>query len=125
MKTIRVNLFAAFLAVGLTLGLATSALAGPGPQYWAQQHARAVAAAEAKEQSKMACPKCKDTAVTSVQSPIAGGKGPGRTEVIGAKHACAACGGEIKSVHGKTTTTMQSKCPFCAQTAPSCCKVTT
>ena len=122
MNTNKATLVTATVMAALSLGLVSSTFAGPGPQYWAQQHAKAVAAAEAKEQPKMGCPNCKDSVVTTLQS-AAGGKAQMRTTVVGAKHVCKSCGGEIKTVQGKTTNDMKANCPICAKAGPDCCKV--
>ena len=122
MKTRRWNVIIAFV-VTLLFGLKSSALAGPGPQYWAQQRAKTVPAAEAKEQAKMSCPKCKDSAVKTIRAAVPGGKRPARSEVIGAKHTCAACGGEIKTIQGKTTNDMKLNCLVCAKAESNCCKI--
>ena len=123
MNTKRFNIVAVAIAIALPFGLANSVFAGPGPQYWAQQHAKAVAAADAKSQQEMACPKCKDAKVTSLHGGAAGGKAPVHSEVIGTKHSCGNCGGEIKTVKGTTTNDMKSNCPICAKATPTCCKI--
>lgn len=71
----------------------------------------------------MPCAKCTDRVITTVDTAAAGGKGARRTEVIGVKHACTACGGEIKTVQNQTSSNMQANCPICAKAAPRCCKV--
>ena len=109
--------------VAFSASITLSAIAGPGPQYWAQQHAKAVAAADAKAQSAMTCPKCKDGVVTVLAPGTAGGKIPAHAVTVGTKHVCDTCGGEIKSVQGKTTNEMKANCPICAKAAPSCCKL--
>ncbi len=107
--------------VALSASITLSAIAGPGPQYWAQQHAKAATAADAKAQPAMTCRNCSDSVVTVLTS--GGGKTPARPSIVGEKHACKACGGEIKSVQGKTTNDMKSNCPVCAKAEPACCKL--
>jgi hypothetical protein len=120
MKT-TLNRTAALIAA-LVLSTSTSIYAGPGPQFWAQQHAKAAPATDAKAKSKMDCTKCTDSTITAVRPAVAGGKVAARTEIVGTKHTCAACGGETKTVAGTTTNTMQSNCPVCAK-AEGCCNV--
>ena len=107
--------------VAFSASITLSAIAGPGPQYWAQQHAKAAAAADAKAQPAITCPKCSDSVVTVFTS--GGGKTPARPSIVGQKHTCKACGGEIKSVQGKTTNEMKSNCPVCTKAQPACCKL--
>lgn len=109
--------------VALSASITLSAIAGPGPQFWAQQHAKAAAASDTKAPPAMACPKCKDGVVTVLTPGSAGGKIPARAVTVGNKHACDGCGGEIKSNQGKTTSDMRSNCPVCAKTEPNCCKL--
>jgi hypothetical protein len=119
-----------FPAVGLGLFLSallsSSAIAGPGPEFWLQR-ARDLEAARKPTPIKaapMACANCKTTAITEFRPGGAAGKIPARHERIGSKHTCSSCRGEITTVRGRTTNGMQDDCPVCQQAkteAASCC----
>ena len=131
MKTIRLGKdaigFSSMLA--LAVGLSSSAFAGPGPQFWAQQAKNQADAAKKTETAKpadtsaMACATCKTTDVREFRSSQAGGKVPARSDIVGSKHECAMCGGAITVVRGVTTSDMKGNCPTCAKAAPGCCNV--
>lgn len=127
MKTNKSSLVTVALVAALSLDFVNSTFAGPGPQYWAQQHAKAVAAADVKEQPKMPCAKCKDS---PVMKPVYGYFPGGEIDdyriqwtTVGTKHACANCGGPITSIEGKTTNSMQSNCPVCTKAGRGCCEI--
>lgn len=116
--------------LALTLGIGSSAFAGPSPQYWQQmEKIRAenatmrVASAKTPKPGAMACEKCKTTPVTEYRPSQAGGKVPARFDRVGTKHTCDACGGAITSVRGKVTNDMKTNCPTCGKAAPTCCTV--
>ncbi len=119
--------------LALTIGIGSSAFAGPSPQYWQQMEqiraenaakVKTVASAKAAKPGAMACEKCRTTAVTEYRSSQAGGKVPARFDRVGTKHTCDGCGGAITSVRGKTTTNdMKANCPTCAKAVPTCCTV--
>jgi hypothetical protein len=125
MKTITQKILGWGSAYVLVAGLTSSAVAGPGPQFWQQQEqlraqnaAKAKAAAQAAtptDASAMACAACKTIAVREFHAGNAGGKVPARDEVVESKHTCTACGGTVTTVHGKTTSDMTVNCPICAK----------
>jgi hypothetical protein len=49
------------------------------------------------------------------------GKGHDEWFVLGSKHHCDRCGGEITVVKGKTTDSMQHNCSKCGEGAAFCC----
>lgn len=119
--------FSSMLA--LAIGLSSSAFAGPGPQFWAQQAKNQANAAKKAEPAKpadpsaMACVTCKTTDIREFHSSQAGGKIPARSDIVGSKHECAMCGGAVTVVQGVITNDMKSNCPMCAKAAPGCCNV--
>ena len=133
MKTIQLSNNAIRLSamLALAVGLSSSAFAGPGPQFWAQQTRNQAEAAKNREAEKpanppaMACASCQTTDVREFHPGNAGGKVPARNDLVGTKHECAMCGGAIAVIRGVTTNDMKSNCPTCAKSAPGCCKVTT
>jgi hypothetical protein len=137
MKTITQRILGWGSALVLVTGLTSSAIAGPGPQFWQQQEQlRAENAARAKDAaatakpadaSAMACVSCKTDAVREYRSSQAGGKVAARFDTVGSKHACSACGGALTTVRGNTTNDMTSNCPICAKAktaSAACCTAT-
>lgn len=115
----------------LTAGLASIAVAGPGSNYWRERD-RAIGAAKKPDAAApaaaraMTCPDCKTTKLEAA-APSGGSKPPASATVIGGRHMCQACGGEIVTVRGKTTNTMKYNCPICAKAKAAgtpCCVVT-
>lgn len=109
--------------LALVLSFSASAYAGPGPDYW-QRMARAQADSKAKPASAtetpskpvpaaMACEACQTVILRD--SGWIGPPSKGRREsfIVGAKHTCEHCGGEIKVVRGTVTNSMQHNCPTC------------
>ena len=89
-------------AAGVTLSLlfsaviSTNAVAGPGPQFWAQQTAAAKARAEGAKQVNTPAPVqvCADAKVvpdTIMKPMMANGKGPLGPVQIGTKTVCHIC----------------------------------
>lgn len=137
MKTITQQILGWGSALVLVAGLTSSALAGPGPQYWQQQDkiraenaAKAKAAAPAAKPADtpaMACASCQTTEITQYRPSAAGGKVAARNDKIGTKHSCSACGGAVTTVRGNTTNAMMANCPICAKAKAanaSCCIAT-
>ncbi len=137
MKTITLKVLGWGSALVLVAGLTSSAIAGPGPQFWQQQDkiraenaAKAKAAAQAAKPAEtpaMACANCKTTKVEE----FSGTNGPGRFAphytVIGTKHECASCGGAVTTVRGNATNDMKANCPICAKAKAAnaaCCNAT-
>lgn len=48
-------------------------------------------------------------------------KGHDEWFVVGSKHTCSECGGEITVVKGKTTDSMQTNCSKCGEGSVTCC----
>lgn len=138
MNTSLKNLLGWGSILALVAGFTSSAIAGPGPQYWAQQNAAAKARADAAKQTaaapakpadtpSMACAACKTSAVQEFSPMNVSGKYAPHYTTVGSKHECASCGGEVATVRGKTTNSMKDNCPICAKaktaSAP-CCNAT-
>lgn len=111
------------VSVGLFASLLFSinAVAGPGPQFWAQQDAArphsnvtkqsVVSSATAAEPAAPACDACKTSKIEAFSGTNVSGKIAPHQTTIGTKHECAVCKGEIATVHGRTTNRMQHNCP--------------
>lgn len=138
MKTITQKILGWGSGLVLVAGLTTSAIAGPGPQFWQQQEQlRAQNAAKAKaaaavakpaDTPAMACAACKTTKVEEFSAMNVSGKYAPHYTTIGAKHECSACGGAVATVRGKTTNDMTANCPICAKAkaaTAACCTTTT
>ncbi len=136
MKALRVvkNSLGPGSVLALIIGLASSAFAGPGPQFWQQQEKiRAENAAKAKaaaptataatkpaDTPAMACPTCKTKNFVDVAPPNAANKFALRAVTAGTKHYCASCGGgAITVVQGKATDEMKRDHAACETMA--CC----
>src|SRR6266496_1816010 len=117
MKTITKSILGYGSALALAAGLTSSAIAGPGPQYWAHRANDAknrpakTETAKPSETRAMACLNCKTVDATEYRPSMAGGKVPSRYDKVGAKHTCSTCGGAISTVRGKTTSDMKGNCP--------------
>lgn len=131
MKTIRLSQSALRISalLALAIGLSSSAIAGPGPEYWAARAREQAERTKKAELAKptvapaMACASCQMTAIRQFYPAAAGGKVPASYGRVGTKHECALCGGAITVVRGVTTNTMKTNCPTCAQAVPNCCTV--
>ncbi len=106
--------------VALT-AMSLPAFAGPGPQSGAQR---------GKSPVDQGTPKCSTCKTVALEEPVYGYFPGGEIDdyriqwvKVGSKHTCSGCRGEIKAVKGTTASDMQSNCPVCRQTVPSCCKV--
>ncbi len=84
----------------LAIGIGTSAVAGPSPQYWqmmeksrAENAVRKVASVEKAKPAAMACEKCKTSVVTEFSPTNVSGKWAPHYTPVGSKHECSACGG--------------------------------
>ena len=123
------------VALVLAAGL-TSAIAGPGPQYWQQQDkiraenaakAQAAQTARPADPPAMACASCKTTKVEEFSAMNVSGKYAPHYTTIGSKHECASCGGAVATVRGRTTNDMKANCPICAKAraaSAACCPAT-
>jgi hypothetical protein len=136
MKTTFKNILGWGSVLALAAGFTSSAIAGPGPQYWQQmERARAerakaaVVAPTAKpaDTPAMACASCKTSKVEEFSPMNVSGKYAPHYTTVGSKHECSACGGAVATVRGKTTNDMKANCPICAKAktaGAACCNVT-
>ena len=118
------------LGLFLSLVLAGSAYAGPGPQYWQQvrlQHEQSAAVAPtvapAAVDPKLDCSKCRTQPVQQFSSSNPSGKLSPHSATVGAEHSCKSCDGVITTIKGKTSNQMAGNCPVCAKTSPNCCNM--
>ena len=130
--------------LALAISLNSSAIAGPGPQYWTQmEQIRAENAAKAKattavalhpaktvaavptakpaDTPAMACPRCKTKVLEEFSFTNVSGKIAPHSTVIGKSHSCEVCSGVITKVWGRVTDEMNRTCPICAKAGPGCC----
>ena len=125
MKAIKLLTASALLA-----GLAALSFAGPSPQFWSQQTTNPPAQpAKATTQPDrsiasanpvMTCDGCKTTELRDLRQ-VGGPKSTIVTGiVVGAKHTCTHCGGEVKVVNSKLTNSMPKACPMCGPEAANC-----
>jgi hypothetical protein len=117
MKTTNVILFAAILA-----GIASLAIAGPSPQF-ANQPPKQTSYREANKPAAnpaMTCEGCQTTQVRGARQVGAPKSSSVVGAVIGRKHTCTHCGGEVKVVNGHLTNSMPNGCPMCGPDAALC-----
>ena len=104
---------------------ASFAFAGPGIQHW--QAAKPITTfSEAKavgpnDTVTMQCKGCKTVMIRDSRSVGPLGKNQMETFVVGSKHSCSECSGEITVVKGKTTDSMQLNCSKCGEGTVTCC----
>ena len=114
----------------LLAGIAVLSIAGPSPQFSSMQPRKQQAQpAEATTQPDrgiasanpvMTCDGCKTTELRDLRQ-VGGPKSAIVTGmVIGAKHTCTHCGGEVKVVNSKMTNSMPKGCPACGPDAANC-----
>lgn len=120
--------------LALSIGLGSSAFAGPGPTYWTQreeiraENAKKVAAANAASTAKpaaapaMACPSCKTKIYEEAATPSVADKTKPRVVKVGVRHYCDSCKGTITRLPGGVSNSMQHNHGACA--TASCCTVT-
>ncbi len=129
MKTIRLskNLIGLGSMLALAISLGSSAIAGPGPQFWNRASpvttTKEAEALKPTDTAVMVCGACKTVLVRDAKYVGPSGKGRYEWFTIGAKHKCDHCGGEMSVVRGKTTDTMQHNCSMCGEGAAFCCAV--
>ena len=120
-----ISLLGAASLLALASGLGWSVLAGPSPQFFpgAKPVTKSTEAAALKSDAAvaMACGTCKNVQIRASRHVGPLGKGYDEWFVIGSKHACGGCGGEITVVKGRTTDSMQHNCSKCGEGAASCC----
>ncbi|MBC8012096.1 MAG: hypothetical protein H7067_18585 [Burkholderiales bacterium] len=108
--------------------LASTAFAGPGPQYW-QKHTKPVTTfSEANkmgpdDMAMMQCKGCKTAMIHTSKQVGPPGKGHTSWFTAGSKHTCDECKGEITVVKGKTEDSMQLDCAKCGEGSVSCSMV--
>jgi len=122
MKTKTIRLVLATAAFGV---LASFAHAGPPPEFW--NRARPItttteaAAVKPDDTVMMVCGACKSVMIRDSKHFGPTGKGHDEWFVIGSKHKCDHCGGEITIARGKTADSMQHNCSMCGEGAAFCC----
>jgi hypothetical protein len=117
MKTTNVIIFAAILA-----GIASIAIAGPSPQFANQpfKHTSYREANKPAANPAMTCEGCQTTQVREARQAGAPKSGSVVGAVVGMKHTCTHCGGEVKVVNGNRTNSMPNSCPMCGPDAALC-----
>ena len=119
-NTVRYLLATAALGV-----LASFAHAGPPTEGWRDtKQIKTFTEAKAVEPDAtvtMACDKCKTVTVHDSKHVGPPSKGHEEWFVVGSKHTCSECGGEITVVKGKTTDSMQMNCTKCGEGSVTCC----
>lgn len=117
-----VRLILATAALGV---LASFAHAGPPTEGWrGTKQIKTFTEAKAIEPDAivtMACDKCKTVLVRDSKHVGPPSKGHEEWFVVGSKHTCGECGGEITVVKGKTTDSMQMNCTKCGEGSVTCC----
>lgn len=103
--------------------LGAAALAGPGPQYWNRPAAKSTQASESASKSATAVPaKCGDCKTTPIWGPSdrePAGKGVAGARLLGSRHECARCPGEVTTEKKRVTDRMIHNAA-CSQML--CCK---
>jgi hypothetical protein len=122
MKTTLLKTTLASLAVG-----AAVTFAGPGPQFWqnvskASNPTAPAPVAKPVASAPAGCGGCRTEPITEFAASLPNGKGTPRWTVVGSKHTCGGCTGEIASIRGKVTDTMDQGSGACAASAMACCK---
>lgn len=122
---IKYNSVRLLLAIATFGALASFAHAGPPAEGWrGTKQVKTFTEAEAVGTDAivtMACDKCKTVMVRETKHVGPQGKGPDAMFVVGSKHTCEECGGEITVVKGKTTDSMQMNCSKCGEGSVTCC----
>lgn len=128
MKTHSSTIYLA-VASAVFAGLAAIVQAGPPSETWTptKQISTFTDAKAVKPGAivTMQCDKCK--AVMIRDSKHVGPAGKGREDwfVVGYKHTCPECGGQITVVIGKITDSMGIDCSKCGKSAVRCCAAET
>jgi len=117
----------------LTLGAAALMLssnllfAGPGIQYWTRSRpvttTKEADALKPDDLAVMVCGACKTVLVKEPKHVGPPSKGRDEWFVIGSKHSCDHCGGDMTVVNGKTSDSMEHNCSKCGEGAAFCCAV--
>jgi hypothetical protein len=105
--------------------LASFAYAGPPPDFWNRARpittTQEAATVKPDDTVMMVCGACKSVMIRDSKHFGPAGKGHDEWFVIGSKHKCDHCGGEITIVRGKTADSMQHNCSMCGEGAAFCC----
>ena len=124
MKTYRSILI---LGIAAVVFPSVSLVAGPGLQYWTRSKpvntVKEADAIGADDIAVMACAACKTILVKTPKHVGPPNKGRDEWFVVGSKHSCDHCGGEMSVVNGKNTNSMQHNCSKCGEGAAFCCVV--
>jgi len=111
--------------LAVALSFTTFVVAGPGSEFWNPTKpvttTKEAAAVKPDATVAMVCTACKTVRIHEFRHVGPLGKGHDEWPVIGSKHQCGSCGGEIAVVKGKTTDSMQHNCTKCGQGAAFCC----
>lgn len=119
-RQISLRLLLATTALG---ALATLATARPNDHQWRQTRPittfTEAAALSPDDVVMMQCKGCKTSQVRQSPGPGSGGKTTSWL-VVGSKHTCTECSGEITLIKGKTEDSMQADCSKCGDGSVSC-----
>ena len=115
-----------FLLATVALGaFASPRDAGPGPDYWNRAKPVTTFSAARKvgpdDLVTMQCKGCKTVLIRNSKHVGPPSKGSEEWDVVGSKHTCDECQGEITVVAGKTKDSMQHNCSKCGEGAVTCC----
>ena len=126
MKTKFISHLMKCVAAALLLGASAALIfAGPPPNFWNRSKpiatVKEAVAVKADETVMMVCGACKTAMVRTMKHVGPPNGGHEDSLVIGSKHKCDHCGGEITVVQGKTKDTMQHNCSMCGEGAAFCC----
>ena len=118
--------FLAAAAAALVLS-SVSLVAGPAPEFWNLARpvitTKAADAVKPDETAMMVCGACKTVMVRSSRSVGSPNQNHQEWFIVGSKHKCDHCGGEMSVVRGKTADSMQHNCSMCGEGAAFCCAV--
>lgn len=123
MKAIKLLTTSALLA-----GLASLAFADPSPQFSGAQLPKQPAPlaktttqpTQSTATPAITCEGCKTTELKDLRQAGGPKSSVVTSTVVGAKHTCTHCGGEVKTVNGKLTNSMPNSCPMCGPNAAHC-----
>ncbi len=120
-KSNSVRLLLATAALGV---LASFAYAGPGSQLWQSTKPITTFSEAAKvgpeDTVTMQCRSCKTVMIRNSKHVGPPGKGHEESFIVGSKHTCGECKGEITLVKGKTKDSMQHNCSKCGEASVIC-----
>lgn len=111
--------------LALSLSLTSTALRAGLPPSASQRTSPVAAIADAgaiktSDTNTMACAACKTVAITE-RTLLPGTKAGTSVSVVGSRHECAMCGGEITTANGTTVDSMGRNCLVCGSSVTSCC----